>query len=199
LLGGYDTAPANVWAVGDYIVGSNPPQTLIEHWNGIKWAIVPSPNPDGAASPDHLNGVAAISPADIFAVGDLGDVFAPTQTMILRWKGIRWRHVPSPSNQRAVETLSAVSAVSASDAWAVGSYVNQASSKNLTLVLRWNGRKWQAVRSPFPRGAAIDGLVSVAAVSAEAAWAVGFTEGGLQRRPLLMHWNGARWAVVAVH
>lgn len=190
-------SPANVWAVGEYIAGSNPSKTLIEHWNGTKWAIVPSPNPL-SDSPDHLNGVASISRTDIFAVGDLGDVAAPTQTMILRWKGIQWRDVPSSSSPTAVESLSAASAVSASYAWAVGSYQSQADSRNLTLILRWNGSKWQDVRAPFPRGADSDSLVSVAAASAKAAWAVGATEGGVHQGPLLVHWNGTRWAIVSV-
>lgn len=190
-------SPADAWAVGEHSAGSNPPQTLIEHWNGTKWAIVPSPNPLNA-SPDHLNGVAAISPADIFAVGDLGDVAEPTQTMIFRWQGIKWRNVPSPGNPSAVESLSAVSAVSASHAWAVGSFESQTDSPNLTLILRWNGSKWRNVRAPFPRGADLDSLVSVAAPSAKAAWAVGATEGGPHQGPLLLHWNGTRWAIAAI-
>jgi len=190
----------NVWAVGDYIVGSGSAQTLIEHWSGTKWAIVPSPDPQGQFSPTFLGGVAAISPTDIFAVGSAGDVFAPTATMILRWLGATWQPVKSPSNDETVESLSDVSAVSASDAWAVGSYENQIShTNNLTLILRWNGRRWLAVRAPFPRGAVVDSLGSVAAVSAKQAWAVGSIGGGPHDgAALLLRWNGARWAIAAL-
>jgi hypothetical protein len=32
----------NVWAVGEYQNNSGPSQTLIEHWNGKTWKVVPS-------------------------------------------------------------------------------------------------------------------------------------------------------------
>ncbi len=34
----------NVWAVGNYVNGKNPMRTLIEHWDGKQWSVVPSPN-----------------------------------------------------------------------------------------------------------------------------------------------------------
>ena len=41
-------APNNVWAVGFYAKDVNtdgPTKTLIEHWDGSSWKIVPSPSP----------------------------------------------------------------------------------------------------------------------------------------------------------
>ncbi len=39
----------NIWAVGYYTDGSNPTHppyyTLIEHWDGIQWSVISSPNP----------------------------------------------------------------------------------------------------------------------------------------------------------
>ena len=35
--------PNNVWAVGTTITG-----TLVEHWNGAAWSVVPSPSPAGS-------------------------------------------------------------------------------------------------------------------------------------------------------
>src|SRR5262249_55133885 len=46
----------NIWAVG-YTIHSGATQTLIEHWDGTQWQIVPSPNPAPLAS--RLLGVAA--------------------------------------------------------------------------------------------------------------------------------------------
>ena len=39
----------------------------VEHWNGTSWAIVPSPNM--GTGNNHLNGVAAVSASDVWAVG----------------------------------------------------------------------------------------------------------------------------------
>lgn len=64
------TSADDIWAVGLYTGGSGngtDDQTLIEHWNGTKWAQVPSPNPDGDSS---LAGVAATSSSNAWAVGN---------------------------------------------------------------------------------------------------------------------------------
>src|SRR6266516_7922889 len=44
----------NVWAIGSY---SNFSQTLIEHWNGRQWIIIPSPSP--GLNYNDLRGVTA--------------------------------------------------------------------------------------------------------------------------------------------
>ena len=48
---------------------------------------------------------------------------------------------PNPGGSSAFNELFGVAAVSASDAWAVGSYYN--GTKEKTLVERWNGKAWQ--------------------------------------------------------
>jgi hypothetical protein len=191
----------NVWAVGAYQIGADPVQTLVEHWNGRRWSIVSSPDPEGTSSPAALVGIAAISRANIFAVGAVGDFREPTHTMVVRWNGTRWHRAssPNPGSVTAVEGLDAVSVVSAFNAWAVGEYLAQGVGNNLTQIQHWNGRHWRAVRAPFPHGADEDVLYSVAAVSASAAWAVGTALSGSLERPLLMHWNGVRWAIVTLH
>src|SRR5205823_6322194 len=55
----------DVWAVGYYsnngVYGG---QTLVEHWNGSSWTIVPSPNPGRLNN--FLNAVAAVSANDVW-------------------------------------------------------------------------------------------------------------------------------------
>jgi hypothetical protein len=80
----------NIWAVGitnPTRCGNVGPQcqTLIEHWNGVRWKVIPSPNPPSA----YLNvlwGISAISRTDIWAVGttDYGS------TLIVHWNGTSW-------------------------------------------------------------------------------------------------------------
>ncbi len=55
---------SDAWAVGG--TGSNNTQTLIEHWDGTNWAVVPSPR---TAVFSQLYGVAARSPKDVWSVG----------------------------------------------------------------------------------------------------------------------------------
>ena len=98
-------------------------RTLIVHWNGTAWQVVPSPNPGGLSRENWLNGAAAVSAHDIWAVGSY-DNGTTDRTLIEHWNGTVWKVVPSPnlggpSNENI---LAGVVATSASNAWAVGKY-----------------------------------------------------------------------------
>src|SRR5438128_11847093 len=59
-----------------------------------------------------------------------------------------WNLIASPNLGR-YDSLSGVAAVSASDAWTVGSY-QTSSFLNQTLIEHWNGSDWNVVSSPNP-------------------------------------------------
>jgi hypothetical protein len=64
--------PRNAWAVGYYVpTGGGHTRTLVEHWNGTRWTIVPSPNPI-SGSDNFLKGGDAVSASNIWAVGSNG-------------------------------------------------------------------------------------------------------------------------------
>jgi hypothetical protein len=108
-------------------------------WNGTKWALVPSPTPGGGT---NLNGVAAISARKAWAVGVSGSGIGPTKTLILRWNGTAWKRMPSPS-PRASAALTGVAVTSGRNAWAVGFTRTRSFTRLKTLILRWNGNRWE--------------------------------------------------------
>jgi hypothetical protein len=175
----------SAWAVGCTafcFISSASPKTVILHWNGSTWTRQSSP---AQAKIGALNGVAATSASNAWAVGCAGHCFGPmatTQTMIVRWNGTAWRDVPSPS-PAGNSVLTAVTATSTSNAWAVGYTRNSGK----TLIVRWNGATWRQAPSPAP--GQLDQLLGVAATSARNAWAVGSDLNGL----ILQHWNGTAW------
>lgn len=57
----------DIWAVGSYVNSTNINQTLIEHWDGSAWRVVPSPSI--GTSDNSLGGVAIVSASNIWAVG----------------------------------------------------------------------------------------------------------------------------------
>jgi hypothetical protein len=106
----------------------------------------------------------------------------------------KWRIIPSPNLGPGTNVLSAVSADSASDAWAVGYNVDSA-GRNQTLILHWDGAFWSIRPSPgAPDGSLLNG---VSVVSPTDVWAVGRMVGrsGVLRT-LIEHWDGARWSTV---
>jgi len=189
------TSANNVWAVGDYPTGqAGDANTLIEHWNGTNWKLIPSPDATGVLN--LLNGVAATSGSNAWAVGGSVRNFPHSPvTVILRWNGHAWSRVPSPHPGKFNgDELLGVSAVSAGDAVAVGDYLDPVSATAKNLAVRWNGTSWSLTSAPTPPPPAKDsGLEGVAATSARNAWAVGFYVPGNLARALILHWNGTAW------
>ncbi|MGH2496435.1 MAG: hypothetical protein ACRDIV_17185 [Ktedonobacteraceae bacterium] len=160
------------------------------------WSVVPSPNGNGNSV---LNGVATVSANDVWAVGGSGRQASGGQTLIEHWNGTNWQVVTSPNPGSIYNALYGVTAVSASNAWAVGYYVSTAGVTQ-TLIEHWNGSSWSAVKSPSPASMNNE-LFNVAAVSASDVWAVGFvTNNTSSQTPLdqtlIEHWNGSSWSVV---
>jgi hypothetical protein len=173
---------ADVWAVGHSSNG----RTLTEHWDGIAWSVVPSPNRGSGDS--ELLSVSAISAADVWAVGDsVSDSVHVALTE--HWDGRAWTVVPSPNIGTDPNYLNAVAAVSSSDVWAVGYYFNGTTRR--TLTEHWNGSAWNIVQSGNV-GTGNNVLSGVSAASGNDVWAVGDTPD----HELIEHWNGTEWSVV---
>jgi hypothetical protein len=181
--------------VGDYEGASTALLTLILRWSGKAkaWVQVPSPNSAGSGNGAYnsLRGVAALSPADAWAVGVANSGPSGQQnTVVEHWDGTRWTVVGSPDPSRAGCVNDELLGVAASPAatWAVGDYCGAA------LTLRLADGRWQQVPAPSPRRGVSERLTSVAVTSRANAWAVG----RIGDRVLILHWNGTKWAVARV-
>jgi hypothetical protein len=184
----------DAWAVGSWSNHLwNRYHVLMAHWDGRSWQPVRPPHtPD----PDSwLSAIAASSPSDIWAVGGQGnsDPFHPTsRTLIEHYDGTSWSVVPSPS-LGAYTSLSAVSASSPDDAWAIGGIFQQHGDR--TLALHWDGSSWSVVDTP-PTGSNDDAFTGVAQTSRTDAWIVGWFRHGQRTRGLIEHWDGEAWSIV---
>jgi hypothetical protein len=171
------TSATNCWAVG-YSYSPNDPQvyqSLIERWNGISWAIVPSPTVNGSTS-NYLASVTCASTTDCWAVGAYVNGYA--RTLIEHWNGSSWVVVVSP-NVITTENnvLNGVACTSASECWVVGYYVPEVNTSR-TLIEQWNGTAWSIVASPNVPSpstgiAEYNSLNQVICNSANNCWAVG--------------------------
>jgi len=109
------------------------------------WSKVSSPN--AGTSTNFLNGVAAISSTDVWAVGEYSNGNGGL-TLVEHWNGAHWKVVASPNvNNSLSDSLSGVAAIAANNVWAVGSYYD-ASNTQQTLIEHWDGAKWSIVQSP---------------------------------------------------
>jgi len=147
-------AADDVWAVGsaENVAPAGPSNTLVEHWDGTEWTIVPSPDvPAENGDPyDHLNAVAAVSPTDVWVVGDYGTkvqqyAALPEHVLIEHWDGSAWSVAPSPLLEGR-NTLNALAAVSPDEVWAVGWYWQ--GDVRQGIIERWDGASWTQIESP---------------------------------------------------
>ncbi|HJP66454.1 MAG TPA: hypothetical protein VKA30_09155 [Actinomycetota bacterium] len=105
-----------------------------------------------------------------------------------------WTIVESPSPGTILNSLGAVAAVSATDAWAVGfeGHVERGEFVEDPLIEHWDGRAWTVARVPDVHGL----LADVAAVASDDVWAVGQAGSEDESTSLTLHWDGRRWSAV---
>lgn len=187
LSGVVAVAADDAWAVGSTSGQGGPERTLVLHWDGSEWSVIPSPNK--GPWPNGLADVSAVSPDDLWAVGSWRTKAFVSRSLAIHWDGSAWHRVPSPSPGTKDVVLSGISAVASDDVWTVG-------IRGLRgLAERWDGSAWTVV--PVPNPSANAGLSDVAAVSGTDAWAVGSWVDLGQRRVAtqVQRWNGSGWGL----
>lgn len=165
----YGSHPDDVWALARTTAGH-----VTLHWNGTKWSTAPVPLPANAQF-TTFSRITDTSPSDAWLVGyySLASNAGKGLPLVEHWNGSSWSLVamPTPAGNLGVN-LDDVTAISASDAWAVGSYGPPgANGVPVNLTEHWNGTKWSVVSAPSPALGSI--LSGVSASSATSVWAVG--------------------------
>jgi len=139
------TSASDIWAVGQSGTSGDqgPYDTYALHWDGKRWTRLSTPNGDFAAN--SLDSISATSADDVWAVGGSGDyIFSPHHNLIEHWNGKRWSVVSSPSPGRGENLLTSVSAISPSEARAVGySAGGFRHLKATNVYLEWDGNRWR--------------------------------------------------------
>jgi hypothetical protein len=180
------SGPDDVWAVGMSVyAGVEENFTLVEHWNGSAWSVVPSVDPRATAN--YLLAVAALAPDDVWAVGDAANTGGPQVTLIEHWNGSAWSVVPSPSPGSIANVLYSISAISPDSIWAVGDYEND-HILQLTMALHWDGSNWSQVPTENP-GPDSNDFSGVSALDDSNVWAVGRRRDSNSFLTLTEHYN----------
>jgi hypothetical protein len=154
------SSSSDVWAVGysrDLPYGNRARHSLIEHYNGSAWSRVPSPDVD---TQTVLYGVAALSPANAWAVGYASNKGA----VVMRYDGNSWTATTLPQ----LSSLTAIAALSASDIWAAGS-----DSAGNAVLANWRGSGWTITPAPAQTGAGTPLITSLAAAAPSTVLGVG--------------------------
>jgi hypothetical protein len=150
-------------------------RTLVEHWNGTTWVIVPSPNVGGSWV-STLSGVSCPSAQSCFAVGTYSVVDGLSHALIEHWNGNTWGVVPSHEPTGAlVNQLNSVSCMSTTTCVAVGSFATS-SSRQQPLVQQGNASSWSVVSGAKPSSATASWLTGSSCAKPAPCFAVGTYE-----------------------
>jgi len=185
----WQVSPNDVWAVGSSWTGDRP---VAEHWDGSAWHDVPVPDP--TPYDDRLSAISGSAADDLWAVGSAGGGF---QTLAEHWDGSAWTRVPTPNQGAFHQALADVSVRRDGRAFAVGSFDEDDTATDRTLVERLTDA-WTIQPSPNP-ATARDVLLGVdrGPHNLQRFWAVGWRQESITgpERPLILHLGGGRWRV----
>jgi hypothetical protein len=189
------TSTTNCVAVGyTWISAYGAQSTLVEHWNGKNWSIVPSPNPS-------LNSVlqSVSCPTATFCVAVGSQRHKATKnlaTLVEMWNGTTWSVATSqnPAGPNRFQTLAAVSCASSTSCLAVGEY-DISDGTYFTLGERWNGTTWSIDPGLAVRDGGYIVMRGVSCPTPTSCFAVGNAQGS---STLAVQLNGITWSTVSL-
>src|SRR5262249_23413114 len=144
--------------------------TLVLHFDGTSWTIIPSPNPGGLTS--SLAGVVALADGRIWAVGFYYDG-TQGRTLLLHGDTSGFEAVPGENFPGEGNVLNGIAASGLGDIFAAGYHYPNGTSDYQGLIEHYDGTQWSRVSSA--QGASYTYLSGITAQPGGAAWAVGNT------------------------
>ena len=177
----------DIWAVGFQDPSSGVVAPLAENFNGTSWSVVAAPTPAGSSVAEFTS-VSGVASNNVWAVGFslsvVNNVNVSTP-LVEHFNGTSWSIQTTPATGGK---LNAVTAVSATDVWAVGG------TGSADLIENFNGTTWSIVQAPSPpTNDPSQGGIS--AVSSTDIFAIGGN--GKGNFPQILQFNGTTWTSLA--
>lgn len=193
-------AANDVWAVGysfSVVGGAFEFRTYGQHCVDVVCTRADLPSREGAPATNFLYGIDAASPSDLWTVGYSRDPGQPGITLAIRYDGSTWRIVGTPNPAGSFSSvLNSVVALSASSAFAVGSFEDPNGNVTRPLAMQWNGIAWSLVEVPAVAGCTgpnilndVDAVGTTLYVAGTCRTASGQDSGFVLAR------SGARWRI----
>ncbi|MEZ4650071.1 MAG: FlgD immunoglobulin-like domain containing protein [Candidatus Eisenbacteria bacterium] len=183
-------AEDEMWIVGTadgFGVGNASVEAMALHWDGSSWDETEVGNIMGDVN--NLRAVAALSPSEVWAVGDGRSVAGTHRAFVMLWDGSSWTNFPSAIQNEVLTSshLYSMDVISPDDIWAVGDYTETGGTQG-ALFLHWDGSSWNDTRVPMTPFA---GARAVVANGADDVWAAGGSGSNV-----FFHFDGVDWSVV---
>lgn len=178
-------------------------QTLMMHWDGSQWSIVPTPETPAGGTGASIAAIDALATDAVWAAGFrvAPELVAVARVpLVLFWDGSSWTEQPTPPLVGLGEhELRDLSVRAADDIWIVGGHSGNSTTAPPThpYVANWDGSTWQTHQVPEP--GQLTYARAVAAVGPDDVWVVGDQVSNGVRLPLLLHWDGSDWQEASIN
>lgn len=144
--------------------------TLIEHFDGTRWTIVPSPDP--GTTGDVLYSVKAPGRNAAWAVGEEYDDGPLDRALTLEWDGEKWTRSTGPGERRSTTRLLSLAADGAGNVYGAGEAETDfrrtaALSESASASQRWS------IERNLQKGESDNHFYGIAADAMGTQWAVG--------------------------
>ena len=180
-------SPTDIFAVGSQSTSTGVVAPLTEIFNGTSWSVVAAPTPAGSSVAEFTS-VSAVASNNVWAVGFslsvVNNVNVSTP-LVEHFNGTSWSIQTTPATGGK---LNAVTAVSATDVWAVGG------TGSADLIENFNGTTWSIVQAPSPP-TNDPSLGGISVVSSTDIFAIG--DNGKGNFPQILQFNGTTWTSLA--
>lgn len=158
----------------------------ITEWLTPRWA-----NNSPSANTEHiLYGTAATSTSNVWAVGYDQPSGSSQKPVTYLYNGSSWTKYSPTLPGSGHHDLFGVEAISSSDAWAVGSYVN---STRKTMAFHWTGSSWGSKVTSADPSTGTNPANEFYDVEYDGTdtWAVGMYRTNQVPQPMIQKWNGS--------
>jgi hypothetical protein len=195
LLGVSCVRAKSCFAVGSYL-DNRTMKVLAMRFDGTRWSVVPTPPPAKPLTYVSLSSVSCASATVCNGVGRYGDakVYGAeegvSEVRAMRWNGIRWLDVDSPSNAGSPYDLAGIACPATDVCLAVGSARSSATGQYRALVERWDGSAWTVVSTGLT---AVPALNAIVCRSRTACVAVGG-----RGKPIVARMQNGSWTAASV-
>jgi hypothetical protein len=174
-------AGTSAWILDAGQTSTGAETTAVLHWTGNGWGKT-------VMLPASINSAVAPTATDVWAFGTGGPVDSPYAA---HYNGKTW------AAERVPVGGDAASATSDSNIWVLGTPAVAPPGADLA-IMSFNGKTWRKTSLPSVFNGPV-AAISIAAVSAVDVWATGeILVPGPSLPPVLLHWNGKKWAEITV-
>ena len=165
----------DAWAVGSIALGSSTSHAFIQHWNGLKWKVVPSPHLGQSSTLEHVR---VFTRDNVWVAGSFTDGNNISQKLFEHWNGLSWKITTTPMPEYPTPHPTAPPSF----------HYPQ------PPIAYWDGTNWSLIPSVNAQGEAVQKIIAFSTHDALALGSVSYNTNGTYM--FSEHWNGRIWTLV---